>query len=312
MLASASDAIIIGFNVRPARRRPPRRRAEGVDIRTYSVIYKITEDLRDAMEGMLEPIEVEETLGEAEVLRGLQGFARRHHRRLPRHRRPRHPRRRGPPDPRRHRRLDRPDRLAAPLQGRRPARSTEGQECGIVLEGYAGRQGRRHPRVLRDQAGRADARVADRARSVTDGTASPLGACSAEPHRCHPQRAPPDASSTPAEVPASAPSSSLTSQSAEGEAQGGHSLKALLRQRFGASVAEIAGHDTWQRTTLLCALVGGAEVEHPGGELARFVEARCPGRLLSSNATCRASRTSAAERRYGGRRCNVSATSPSL
>jgi translation initiation factor IF-2 len=67
MLASASDAIVIGFNVRPladARRAAER---EGVDVRTYSVIYKITEDLRNAMEGLLEAVEVEETLGEAEV-----------------------------------------------------------------------------------------------------------------------------------------------------------------------------------------------------------------------------------------------------
>jgi translation initiation factor IF-2 len=67
MLASASDAIVIGFNVRPladARRAAER---EGVDIRTYSVIYKITEDLRNAMEGLLEAVEVEEILGEAEV-----------------------------------------------------------------------------------------------------------------------------------------------------------------------------------------------------------------------------------------------------
>ena len=67
MLASASDAIIIGFNVRPladARRAAER---EGVDVRTYSVIYKITEDLRNAMEGLLEAIEVEEAIGEAEV-----------------------------------------------------------------------------------------------------------------------------------------------------------------------------------------------------------------------------------------------------
>ena len=67
MLASASNAIVIGFNVRPladARRAAER---EGVDVRTYSVIYKITEDLRNAMEGMLEAVEVEETLGEAEI-----------------------------------------------------------------------------------------------------------------------------------------------------------------------------------------------------------------------------------------------------
>ncbi|HEY8465633.1 MAG TPA: translation initiation factor IF-2 [Solirubrobacterales bacterium] len=67
MLAAASDAIIIGFNVRPladARRAAER---EGVEIRTYSVIYKVTEDLRAAMEGMLEAVEVEEALGQAEV-----------------------------------------------------------------------------------------------------------------------------------------------------------------------------------------------------------------------------------------------------
>jgi translation initiation factor IF-2 len=68
MLAAASDAVIIGFNVRPlvdARRAADR---EGVEIRSYSVIYKVTEDLRAAMEGMLAPEEVEETLGQAEVL----------------------------------------------------------------------------------------------------------------------------------------------------------------------------------------------------------------------------------------------------
>ncbi|HEY0278721.1 MAG TPA: translation initiation factor IF-2 [Solirubrobacterales bacterium] len=67
MLASASEAIIIGFNVRPladARRAANR---EGVDIRTYSVIYKITEDLRNAMEGLLDSLEVEETVGEVVV-----------------------------------------------------------------------------------------------------------------------------------------------------------------------------------------------------------------------------------------------------
>jgi len=67
MLASASNAIIIGFNVRPladARRAAER---EGVDVRTYSIIYKVTEDLRNAMEGLLEAVEVEEAVGEAEV-----------------------------------------------------------------------------------------------------------------------------------------------------------------------------------------------------------------------------------------------------
>jgi translation initiation factor IF-2 len=68
MLASASDAIIIGFNVRPLAEARKAADAEGVDIRSYSVIYQITEDLRNAMEGLLDALEVEETLGEAEIL----------------------------------------------------------------------------------------------------------------------------------------------------------------------------------------------------------------------------------------------------
>jgi translation initiation factor IF-2 len=67
MLASASDAVIIGFNVRPLAEARRTAEQEGVDIRTYSVIYKVTEELRAAMEGMLEPEEVEETIGEALV-----------------------------------------------------------------------------------------------------------------------------------------------------------------------------------------------------------------------------------------------------
>ncbi len=67
MLASASDAVIIGFNVRPLAEARRTADQEGVDIRTYTVIYKVTEDLRAAMEGLLEPEEVEEAVGQAEV-----------------------------------------------------------------------------------------------------------------------------------------------------------------------------------------------------------------------------------------------------
>jgi uncharacterized protein len=56
-----------------------------------------------------------------------------------------------------------------------------------------------------------------------------------------------------------------------------HSLRAQLRQRFGASVAEVDGQDTWQRATLVCALVGDSDVRRRADELQRFVEARCPG-----------------------------------
>jgi uncharacterized protein YlxP (DUF503 family) len=55
-----------------------------------------------------------------------------------------------------------------------------------------------------------------------------------------------------------------------------HSLKAGIRQRFGASVAEVDGHDTWQRATLLCALVGDGEVSARADEVERFVLGRCP------------------------------------
>jgi translation initiation factor IF-2 len=67
MLAAASDAIIIGFNVRPVGDARAAAEREGIEIRTYSVIYKALDDLRDAMQGLLEPEEVEETIGEIEV-----------------------------------------------------------------------------------------------------------------------------------------------------------------------------------------------------------------------------------------------------
>jgi translation initiation factor IF-2 len=67
MLAAASDAVIIGFNVRPVGNAAQVADREGVEIRTYSVIYKIVEDLRAAMEGMLVPEEVEESVGTVEV-----------------------------------------------------------------------------------------------------------------------------------------------------------------------------------------------------------------------------------------------------
>jgi translation initiation factor IF-2 len=53
MLASASDAIIIGFNVRPAGNARQLADKEEIDIRYYSIIYAAIDDLKDAMEGML-------------------------------------------------------------------------------------------------------------------------------------------------------------------------------------------------------------------------------------------------------------------
>jgi translation initiation factor IF-2 len=67
MLAAASGAVIIGFNVRPLPEARKLADQEGVDIRAYSVIYKITDELKAAMQGMLAPEEVEETVGMVEV-----------------------------------------------------------------------------------------------------------------------------------------------------------------------------------------------------------------------------------------------------
>jgi len=67
MLAAASDGVILAFNVRPVGDARQVAEREGVEIRSYSVIYKAIEELRAAMQGMLEPAEVESTLGQAEV-----------------------------------------------------------------------------------------------------------------------------------------------------------------------------------------------------------------------------------------------------
>ena len=67
LLATASDAIIIGFNVRPMGNARQIADKEEIDIRTYSIIYDAINDLKDAMEGMLSPELKEEITGTAEI-----------------------------------------------------------------------------------------------------------------------------------------------------------------------------------------------------------------------------------------------------
>ena len=67
MLASASNALVVGFNVRPNAEARALADREGVEIRTYQVIYQLTEDIEQALVGMLRPEEVEEAIGEVEV-----------------------------------------------------------------------------------------------------------------------------------------------------------------------------------------------------------------------------------------------------
>ena len=66
-LASASNAIIIGFNVRPDAMAKSTAEHEGVDIRLYKVIYQAIEDIESAMKGMLAPVYEEKVIGHAEV-----------------------------------------------------------------------------------------------------------------------------------------------------------------------------------------------------------------------------------------------------
>ncbi len=66
-LASASGAVLIGFNIRPDETAKRLAQQDGVDLRFYQVIYEIEDDLKKAMRGMLAPVEREVTLGQAEV-----------------------------------------------------------------------------------------------------------------------------------------------------------------------------------------------------------------------------------------------------
>ncbi|HLB54795.1 MAG TPA: translation initiation factor IF-2 [Gemmatimonadales bacterium] len=68
LLAKASGAIVLGFHVRPDANARATAEREGVDVRTYRIIYEAIEDVRAALEGLLKPEEREQVLGEAEVL----------------------------------------------------------------------------------------------------------------------------------------------------------------------------------------------------------------------------------------------------
>jgi translation initiation factor IF-2 len=67
ILASASGAIIIAFGVRPDRKSADLAQQEGVDIRTHNIIYEVSDELKKAMDGLLEPVIQETYLGRAEV-----------------------------------------------------------------------------------------------------------------------------------------------------------------------------------------------------------------------------------------------------
>ena len=158
LLASASNAIIIAFNVRPDRNAEDIAARERVDIRLHSVIYNVTDEMKKAMTGLLEPTFKEVRHRRRRGPQHLQGPEVRHHRRLHGDRRPHHPRRRHPgaPAARQRRRLRGQDRLAPPLQGRRE-RGQGRLRVRHRLRAVQRPQGRRPHRGLRDGTGRGHA-----------------------------------------------------------------------------------------------------------------------------------------------------------
>ena len=142
LLASASNAIVIGFNVRPEPKAAALAEREGVDIRLYTIIYEALNDVRDALEGLLEPTRQEKVLGRAEVRQTFTVSGVGHGRRLLRHRRQDRARRPGAAAARQRRRARRAHRRASGASRTTCARWPSGYECGIALENYPGRQGR--------------------------------------------------------------------------------------------------------------------------------------------------------------------------
>ena len=90
LLAPASNAIVIGFNVRPDRNAADVAEREKVDVRLHSVIYNVVDEMKKAMTGLLDPTFKEVRIGIAAGARDLQDAEVRHHRRLHGHRRPHH------------------------------------------------------------------------------------------------------------------------------------------------------------------------------------------------------------------------------
>ena len=155
LLASTSNAIIIGFNVRPNRDAADLVDREKVDVRLHSVIYHVTDEIKKAMAGLLEPTLKEVRLGSGRRAADLQDAEVRHGRRLHGHRRHdqalgRHagaPAARQRPGPRRQ------ARLAAPVQGRRQ-RGQDRVRVRHRLRELQRHQGRRRDRSVHGRAHR--------------------------------------------------------------------------------------------------------------------------------------------------------------
>jgi translation initiation factor IF-2 len=131
MLASASDAIIVGFNTKITETARRAAESEGVDVRLYDIIYKLTDDIDAALKGLLEPRSSRSSRAAPRSARS-SGRQEHGHRRRVRHRRPDHPGQR-PRLARRQGHRDRPDRSAGSGRVREVAAN---YECGIGLANF--------------------------------------------------------------------------------------------------------------------------------------------------------------------------------
>ena len=226
LLASASNAIIIGFNVRPERNAAALAEQEKVDIRLHTIIYNLTDEIKRAMTGLLEPVFKEVYRGKAEVretfritkvgnVAGCHGAGRRDHARL-----------RSAAAARQRGGVHRQDRLAAPLQGRRQ----RGQE----------RHGVRHHagELRRRQAGRRHRGLRHRARghrSLRLIAMAAIGVLTLELRL-------------------------ENSHSLKEKRHVVQSLKDRLRNKFNVAVAEIDYQDLWQRAAVAAVTVSSDHV----------------------------------------------------
>ena len=173
MLASASQAIIIGFNVRPRPEATVLADREGVDIRTYRVIYRAIEDVRDALVGLLEPDIVEDVDRPARGAGDLPRQPHRHDRRLLRHRGDRAPQLERAAPPRGDGGARGPHRVAEALQRGR-ARGERRLRVRPADRGLQRRQGGRRDRGVRAARGRPH--VPGRGRPAPASTPAPAAA----------------------------------------------------------------------------------------------------------------------------------------
>ena len=256
MLAAASGAVILGFNVRPVGDARAAAEREGVEIRGYSIIYKALDDLRDAMTGMLEPEEVEDAVGQLEVratfkaskigtiagcyvtegkvTRGAKVRVVRDGTVIY-------------------------DTTVATLRRVQDdvREVAQGFECGIVLDELPGRQGRRRPGGLRDAQGRARARSSERGARTSRCCSC---TCASRTRR------------------ASRPSARTCSRS-----------RRSCAGATGSPSPRSSTRTLWQRSTLAAALTGGslATIETTVDGIERWLESRFPEnvrieRILSS------------------------------